>query len=143
MSTDANKAVLRGTMRIWNDSELAAAAEYYASECTVNGRPMGPEQIGQFVGMLFGAFPDMHFHEEHLVAEEDMVAACYTWTGTHRGDYHTPGGVVPPTGKSFRVTGNEFFRLRDGKIVACIAVWDHLAMLQQLGVIPAPQRATG
>ena len=69
MGTAENKAILRATMRIWNGGELSAVAEYYARDCTVNGRPMGPEAINGFVGMLFSAFPDMHSHEEHLITE--------------------------------------------------------------------------
>lgn len=43
---------------------------------------------------------------------------------------------IPATGKEIVMTGNNVFRIANGKIAECWAESDALGMLQQLGVIP-------
>ena len=83
------------------------------------------------------AFPDAEFEIEEVVAGEDGAAVRWTLRSTHEG------GVVghPPTGRRFEIPGMHMIRIRDGKIVEEWRNADRLAMMQQLGVIPAPQQA--
>ena len=48
---------------------------------------------------------------------------------------------IPPTGKSFEVPGIVIFRFSDGKIVEDWPIVDQLAMMRQLGAIPAKEQA--
>jgi predicted ester cyclase len=48
---------------------------------------------------------------------------------------------IPPTGKAVTVPAIQTFRLVDGKIAEAWLSIDRLGMLQQLGVLPAPERA--
>ena len=50
------------------------------------------------------------------------------------------GGLlgIPPTGKQVRIGGISIFRLTEGKIAEHWEQLDRLALMQQLGVIPAP-----
>ena len=56
------------------------------------------------------------------------------WTvhGTHTGDWMG----IPATGKEIVMTGNNVFRIANGKIAECWAESDALGLMQQLGVIP-------
>ena len=63
-------------------------------------------------------------------AEGDLVAARYSWRGTHKGEAFLG---IPPSGKAILVRGMDFFRLRDGKIVEHWDNVDELGMLTQLG----------
>ena len=65
--------------------------------------------------------------------EGDTAAARFTITGTDTGGFMG----MPPTGKSVTVTGMDFMRFRDGKIVEHWGEMDMLGLLQQLGVIPS------
>ena len=48
---------------------------------------------------------------------------------------------MPPTNKSCTVSGMTINRFENGKIVEGWASYDTLGMLQQLGIVPAPQAA--
>ena len=77
--------------------------------------------------------PDLQIIVEDLVAEGDKIVSRYTTTATD-----TQGMMGrPPTGKTFRTTGMQIFRIVDRKIVESWAVRDDLTPLRQLGIIPA------
>lgn len=68
-----------------------------------------------------------------------------TVSGTHQGIPGIPveGGLlmtVPPTGKAYTVQQIHIFRIEHGKIAEHWAVRDDLGMMQQLGVVPIPER---
>lgn len=78
------------------------------------------------------AFPDLRVTVEEQVAHGNTVVTRWTTTGTHRGDLWG----VPPTGKSFTITGVTIDRFVEGKIAESKESWDALGMLQQLGILP-------
>lgn len=90
------------------------------------------------------AFPDYSLHIEEMVAGEDLVATVWTATGTHKGQWDSPIGPVPATGKQITWTGTTTLRVEGGKIVDVIGSnWDHLGILQQLGVVATTQPRSG
>ncbi len=84
--------------------------------------------------MYRGAFPDMNITMEDMVAEGDKVVARWTAQGTNTGEIMG----MPPTGKAFKATGMNMFRLNDGKVAEVWTNFDDLGMMQQLGIIPTP-----
>jgi steroid delta-isomerase-like uncharacterized protein len=94
------------------------------------GQPAGAAGVKGKVETLRSAFPDLRFSLEELVAEGDLVAARYSWRGTHKGEAFLG---IPPSGKSILVRGMDFYRFRDGKIVEHWDNVDELGMLSQLG----------
>jgi ketosteroid isomerase-like protein len=60
-----------------------------------------------------------------------------TFTGTHNGVLHSPGGDAPPTGRPVALEYIQVLRFRDGKHVSFNLMCDRLLMLEQLGLIPA------
>jgi steroid delta-isomerase-like uncharacterized protein len=97
----------------------------------------GREGIKQFYATLRAAFPDIHFTIEDQIAEGDRVVTRWTARATHTGEYQG----IPPTGKQFSLTGIDIDRIANGKVVECWPIADELGVLQQLGVIPAPEHA--
>ena len=75
------------------------------------------------------AFPDVRLEIEALVAEDDVVVARWTMSGTHTGVW----GDVAATGRKVRFTGVNFFRIADGKIAEMWNVRDDLGLREQLG----------
>jgi steroid delta-isomerase-like uncharacterized protein len=59
----------------------------------------------------------------------DLVAARWTMSGTHAGAW----GGVPPTGRTVRFAGVNFFRIADGKVAEIWNVRDDLGLREQLG----------
>lgn len=72
-------------------------------------------------------------HHPRADAEDDKVLTRLTATGTHKGDFMG----MPATGKTFAAEGWALDRIVDGKIVEHRAMDDVMAMMQQLGMLPA------
>ena len=77
----------------------------------------------------------------HTWEDGDTVLVEGVYTGTQTGDLVGPGGTIPATGRSFRLPYLDIFQARDGKFVSHRIYWDNLALLTQLGVVPAPAGA--
>ena len=101
------------------------------------GIPPGREAPKVLFTMLRSAFPDIKATIEHLIAEGDKVVLHMTWTGTHEGEFMD----IPPTGKSISINVIDILGLAEGKFVEHWGVMDSMAMMQQLGVVPAPSQA--
>ncbi len=70
------------------------------------------------------------------MAEGDGVATQYTFSGTHRDELMG----IPPTGNRVPIAGIAEDRISGGKIEESWDDYDALGMMQQLGVIPAPEQ---
>ncbi|MBP1703974.1 MAG: ester cyclase [Chloroflexi bacterium] len=101
-----------------------------------SGRANPPtrEGVRPFFAYLFNAFPDLRFEIQQQLAEGDRVMTYKVFYGTHLGDFMG----IPPTGKQVVFDNIDIFTVKDGKLAAHWTVGDHLSLMQQLGVIPAP-----
>ncbi len=143
MSTEANEEfVRRFYAEVFDPGNLDRVEEMIAPDFVNHAQPPesphGPEGIKQVITMLRTAFPDQRTTIEDVIAKGDKVVIRATYSGTHQG----PFMGIPPTGKSFKQSQIHIIRMEDGKAVEHWAVRDDLGMMQQLGVIPAPARAT-
>jgi predicted ester cyclase len=141
MSLDTNKALMRRIYdQVLNDrrleeiEELAVAA--YDEHDPLPGQREGRDGLKDRVRMLVeGLAPT--FTVEDIVAEGDRVVVRWTNSGRHVGDFLGR----PPTGHSYAIAGIDIYRIEDGQLAEHWHVIDQLAMLQQLGLIPAPDGA--
>jgi steroid delta-isomerase-like uncharacterized protein len=120
----------------WNGHDAEAAGEVYAADY-VGHDPAGTHagsfaQLKQSAAAVFAAFPDLKLTANAIIVEGDMAVKRWTVHGTHTGDWMG----IPATGKTIQITGNNVFRIVDGKIAECWAESDALGLMQQLGVIP-------
>ena len=101
----------------------------------------GKTACAQFFAGWFKAFPDAHVqvHEFHIAG--DVAVEEGTFTGTHQGVLRNPAGDIAPTGRAVTVDYIHVLRYRDGLHVSFNLIFDRLAMLEQLGLIPAPAPA--
>jgi len=83
--------------------------------------------VAFFKARLTG-IPDLSVAIEATVANGQMAAASFVYTGTHKGVYFG----VAPTGKSLRFTSCDIFRIRDGKFVEHWGMGDIAGTLAQL-----------
>jgi steroid delta-isomerase-like uncharacterized protein len=87
-----------------------------------------------FFAMQRAAFPDMNMHVEDVVADGGKVVARVRYTGTHHGEFMG----MPATGKSVDVNLIDIFTVGDdGLVHEHWGVMDALAMMQQIGAVPA------
>jgi steroid delta-isomerase-like uncharacterized protein len=140
MSTEQDKALVRqlveeainlGNMSVIDEFLIPDFVEH---EELPPGIPPGREAPKVLFTMLRSAFPDLKATIEHLIAEGDKVVLHMTWTGTHEGEFMG----IPPTGKSISITVIDILGIAEGKFVEHWGVMDSMAMMQQLGVVPAP-----
>jgi len=135
---EKNKAIILWSFEtVWNGADPSVASDFISSAAAVHGDALVGELPGIEGSIGFGtathtAFPDIVFTVEDLVAEDDMVLARTTYTGTHTG----PMFAIPPTG--LPITSKSMFisRFSDGKIEEGWIQLDGLGLLIQLGLIP-------
>lgn len=101
------------------------------------GLAPGLAAIQEWVATLDAGFPDRNLTIDDVVAEGDRVVVRTTLSGTHQGEMQG----IPATGNSVTQPSISIFRLANGKIAEGWFATDNLSMMQQLGVIPAPQAA--
>ena len=89
------------------------------------------EGVKLIVASIKGAFPDVHFTADDVLAEGDRVAARFTMRGTQSGEFMG----VPATNKAIIVTGIDIVRFENGKAVEHWHEWSGMELLQQLGVM--------
>jgi steroid delta-isomerase-like uncharacterized protein len=97
----------------------------------------GPKGQQQVVTLYRNAFPDLHFKIDHLLESGDFVTVRYTATGTHKGELRG----VAPTNKTIKVAGVAILRLSRGRIAETWVIWDALGLMEQLGAVPALEKA--
>jgi steroid delta-isomerase-like uncharacterized protein len=90
-----------------------------------------------FDAMVFEAFPDVQYTLNDLLAEGEQVVARFTARGTQTGAFQG----IPATGKVVAMSAIAIYRVVGGKVVEQWLEYDMLGLLQQLGVIPAPEQA--
>ena len=98
------------------------------------------QQTGRtaFVGLFDkwkGAFPDLLYHDDYVLADGRMGCLAYVWQGTQTGEYVAPNGTtIHATGKPVRVRGMTFFEFdKDGLISSVVNVHDEAVIMEQLG----------
>jgi steroid delta-isomerase-like uncharacterized protein len=97
------------------------------------GQPEGKEGVRFFVTTMRDAFSDLKARMGPSVESGDMVAAEVTISGRHTGEFMG----VPATDKSFEINTVDIIRIEDGKCAEHWGVTDNMALMQQIGAVPA------
>jgi predicted ester cyclase len=133
---DDNKAHVRRFIDFINKDNLAPIDEFFAPNYTYHNSSM-PEvkdlsTVKEFNAMAYGAFPDIRFTIEDLVAEGDKVVYRAAARGTHKGEFMR----IAPTGKQVTFTSIVISRIANVKFQEDWESLDGMYVLHQLGVIP-------
>lgn len=138
MSTEDNKAALRRFREALDAGDLDSAIAVFAPHARVHlsgtPEPLTVEGFRQVGRVLLGAFSDGRSTIEDVIAEGDKVVSRITFRGTHTGDLMG----IPPTGKSVTIAEVIVDQFAEGRIVESWRLFDQMAMMQQLGMIPVP-----
>ena len=90
--------------------------------------------VKAFFRMYLSAFPDLRMDPVDVLPSGDKVVARVKATGTNTGEFMG----MPATGKSVHVQLIDIMRFGDdGLVREHWGVFDAMAMMQQLGVVPA------
>jgi steroid delta-isomerase-like uncharacterized protein len=142
LSETENIATLeRFVEEVINQGRIEAADELveenFVELYPLPGQQQGREGLKDVIRMMRGGFPDIHWVVQETIASDDKVVSRFKWTGTHRGDFLG----IPATGRRVTVSGVVLDRLRAGKMADSRILMDTFGMMQQLGVIPAPENS--
>ena len=147
MTIAVNKSVVHRYFEdVLDGGQVSLVETLFAPDCVVH-RPELPEPLvgREQVTAYVSARPRTYSHSvtsfEHSIAEGDLVAVRLRHEVTYRADWQSRAGKIASSGKSITWTANVFFRMRDEMIGEEWVERDEAGMLQQLGALPAPDRA--
>ena len=141
MAAEERKAMVRRAIdEAMNRGNVAIMDEMISPNYVFHGAD-GSELRGipaykEFISMVRGAFPDIHYDVEDIACEGDTVAVRASLTGTNTAAWRG----IPPTGKKVAMQEAIFFRFDGDKPVEEWQFINQLVMLQQLGIFPSPPK---
>lgn len=129
-----NKAIVRNLYEnALNKHQLNTLDKFVDANYTGAKGARGPAGFGAPLQQLIDAFPDVQWHIEEIIAENDNVMIRWTLMGTHLATYNG----IAATGKKISTYGIGIFTVRKGMVVSGSSYTDRLGFLQTLGVVPA------
>jgi steroid delta-isomerase-like uncharacterized protein len=78
-------------------------------------------------------FPDLEEDLQDIIASGNTVATRWAVIGSQQLEFMG----IPASGQMVRVEGMNFYRLKDGRVTDIWTQFDGVAMMQQVGAIPA------
>lgn len=135
-----NVAIVRKMLDVIEQGTVAEIENIFAPNW-VNHDPSLPPMQGlegakMLVGLWSGGLSKTKVTIEDSVTEGDRVAVRFRIMGTNSGEMMG----IPATGRLINVTATGIFRVVDGKVTDNWVNFDALGLMQQLGVVPLPQR---
>ena len=97
----------------------------------------GPVELRPVLEAYYNGFPELR-HEIVSAVESDMaIAVELKITMPHTGVFVTPGGEIPPTGKTAVLDACDLVRIDSGGMIASWhAYFDQASLMGQLGLVP-------
>ncbi len=140
-SMQTTQSIIRRILdKAFNQGDLAIVDECVAADIITHfecwGMPDDRMGLKLFIATFRTAFPDLHCTVEDEIQEGNKFAAHWTMRGTNQGPFM--GNA--PTGKPVSVPGIIYGRYENGRIAQDLMLMDQLGLLQQLGIVPPPQR---
>ena len=116
--------------------DVDKSLELYADDIvyhTTEGDLSGHEALRGYLSVYLNAFSNLGAKVEDQIAEGDKVVSRVRGTGKQTGELQG----IPASGKEIDIAGFVMVRISNGKIVEAWDLFDIMAMMQQIGVIPA------
>lgn len=115
-----------GLVALWADD-----IEYEAPGLSITGKParLAAERI------WLDAFPDVTVEIRRQHVSADCIIFESVMRGTHTGPLPSPGGDIPPTGRSIEGQYSTFMWIANGQVVRQRVYYDRFDLLANLGVL--------
>ena len=139
LTDEEAKVLLNRFMKTVINTDTTLVDELLHPDCVLR-YPVLPEPIKgidaykSFIKNMAGTFSEFNATIEEVNVKGDEVWCRYSMSGVHTGHM----GELPPTGKSFQVTGMAITRIVDGKIIEDETYWNVFGFYQQLGFTLSP-----
>jgi steroid delta-isomerase-like uncharacterized protein len=138
---DVQPADVQRWLDAWNSHDMARIAALFTPDAMVhqpqNSQPMSVETAMSFFGMVFRAFPDVHFDPVGASIGNGEAASWEQVTGTMLGSMTEPatGRTWSPTGKRFdHVAAMRLVYAPDHRVREFWTIWDRGELQTQLGL---------
>ena len=127
--------------RIWEEifpnGDVDGLAEVIAEDSIDHAarpdEPQGLAGVRQTMLWLGTVFSDQRWEIHQVIGEDETVVVYCTLHGRHTGDLLG----IPPTNRDVAMDYVQILRFKDGKAVERWGVRDDMALMRQLGVLPA------
>ncbi len=119
-----------------NSHDLALLDRMYAEEGFIQHQALagsgsstaGREAIKAYFAKRLAAFPDLRVKNDISFMRNDLVAAHFIWSGTHRAEYLG----VPATGSYVTFSSTDILRVSGGFFIEHWGTVDFFGLLRQL-----------
>ncbi|KQT44588.1 ketosteroid isomerase [Aureimonas sp. Leaf454] len=98
------------------------------------GKTLRGKAIGDHIGALTTAFPDIHRELFQIYVTGNVVVVELAIRGTHKGELPLPSGRLAPTGRTIDVPCCDVFHLENGKVASFHCYNAASVTRQQLGL---------
>ena len=137
MSTETNKQKARAFFESFDKGDMVAWRACLGPGFTayMNGsdKPMTAQEFEGMASMFAQAFANGRHLIDRQLADGDWVATRMSWTAIHVA----PFNGVPTSNRSVSIAAIAFDRFANGKIAEHNTVVDVMALMTQIGAIPA------
>ena len=97
----------------------------------------GPDELRPVLEAYYNGFPELRHEIVSAVESDTAVAIELRITMPHTGVFVTPGGDIPPTGKTAVLEACDVVRIdSDGMIASWHSYFDQASLMAQLGLVP-------
>jgi predicted ester cyclase len=134
-------SLLEDVMALWEqpvDSRADPVADFravYADPVMVNGVQVPIVDLVARARAVQAGYGGPRSEIVQRLETSDKIVVGFWMHGTHTGDYATPLGVVPPTGRQMRARTIDILSIVDGRIADIWVVSDDLGVLMQLDAV--------
>jgi steroid delta-isomerase-like uncharacterized protein len=136
MALENSQLIRRWFDQVWNQGRADVIDQMSHPETrgygqAEHGRQIDMDEFKKLWSDLRSAFPDIQFTIHDTIEQGEKVAARWTATMTHKGEFLG----FAPTGRTANITGISLQRWENGKIMEGWDNWDQLGLLVQLGAV--------
>ena len=115
------------------DNKLSLCTSDYKWHGPGGQERRGVDAMREMLEGYLGPFPGLKMQVHELLVDGDKTINRFTITGKHTG----PLGPIPASGNEIKLGGINIVRHEGGKMTEEWENFDELAMMQQVGAIPA------
>ena len=135
MTVSPKDVIRRLYKEVWNERKLdlidqLVSQSHALISPNVTGPAVGPAAYKKVIASFVTGFPDLRFMVEETVCEKDKIVACWTFSGTHKGEFLG----LAPTNRKVSIPGMTIHQIANGKILDSQSSWDAISLFHQLGV---------
>jgi len=124
----------------WNAHDIDKTLAFYTDDCLYEGVAAGTiahgkQELAANLKRSFTDYPNSKLDFSYTFYSENVVCGEFVMSATQ---VHSSNPAIPMTGKSFSVRGGYFSEWQNDKVKRHTIYYDNLAIMRQLGIMPAP-----